>query len=233
MSDAIGPATGSVDKLRQSGTARFRKEIKRMIDLYAAPPSRGTEVHVGSGDVAIFADQQIDVIVDNGIRTFPQVTALTLSGDIGSLWLRANYNNQAGRVVCYVGELGAGFIRENPLYMTPAASAGTPAWNNGVTDLSFLTVAITTGSDRTEAVYLKGFRLLRTVIGTIDRIEYVDSESGASMVLHADQNNPLGNQFTVSYPEPIRLASAGAFHCLGSNEAVAGTLNYVVDLIYL
>lgn len=232
MSDRIGAPLGAVDKLRQSGTARFRKEVRRMIDLYAAS-GRGTEVHVGTGDVAIFADQQIDVIVDNGARTFPQVTALTLSGDVGSLWLRANYNNQAGRVVCYVGELGGGFIRETPKYMTPAASAGTPAWNNAVTDLTFLTVAITTGGDRTEAVYLKGFRLLRTTIGVIDRVEYVDSESGASMVLFADQNSPLGNEFTRVYQEPIRLASAGAFHALGSNEAVAGTLNYVVDLIYL
>jgi hypothetical protein len=238
MGDRVGSPLGSLGIQGQAlpGAARFRKEIRRMIDLYAAA-GRGTEVHIGRPcEVALFADQQIDVIVDNGTRTYPQVTALRLSGEIGSLWLRANYNNQAGRVVLYVGEpaLGVNFERENPALMGPAASAGVPAWGIGVTDLDFLTVSITTGSDRTDAVYLKGFRLLRLTAGTIDRVEYVDSESGASMVLYVDDNDPAGAAFVKNYAAmPIRLPSAGSFHAIGSSEAVAGSLNYQVQLVYV
>lgn len=233
------PPVGYIDQA-SAGWVRNDKLILRVMDITAA----GTEVNLGEcGEIALYSDIPLDVALNRSERYYGDRTDFRYKGRIDKLYLRTSpqkFGVWPGRVVIYVGRpaLGVDFQRETwrdkigisagldvallGTWLTPLAS---------ITALTFLQIpdgSIRHGVTFTrfrECAYIRSFRFVRST-GTITRLEYVESETGAGHVLFDAVDDWGGSdELSHTYDTPPRITGPGTFILYGSAEAADTTID--------
>lgn len=229
----------AVDSTARQTAPRFNKRVLRLADVTAAGAG-WTEVSVEAGEIALYADDPVDVRLGDGSRIYEAITELRLVGAVRSLQVRLNGDwTGGGRLVLYQGVpyLGVSWQRESfrdrqsLRIRTPALAwaLGVAAANESAAP-SFNFTAYGQGNIPTEAFYLRQVSAKRTS-GVIESIEYIETETGLTRVLWSyHQQEPVTNHLAVVLPEPVRLATQGYFSIRGSVEPGATTVE--LDIVY-
>lgn len=213
---------GNVDSQYAPGNITITKIIRRLADISATSP--GTEINLSNaGEIQLYADFPVDIIVGESGVVRPAITSLRLGGNIERIFVTRPSAFAHGRLTIFIGvpNLGTDFEREDPKHMAHMiASPGVPiVWAAGNASQLAQTVTFPIlGGVPVEAMYVHALECRRDV-GTIDRIRFNHSDGGVGLSVIEALENP-SDVFFKRFSEPIRLPYAGTWTVEGSVEAV-------------